>query len=73
MDFMRHLRPEYPNKKCAAVSSAFETFQSVELSLHQLLPSRADVRFTQLNKTIFFNLTQFVEQTLFQKVVKGRL
>ena len=64
MDFKRHLRPEYSNKKRATKSSALGLFQSVELSLLELLPSRAQVRFTQRNKIIFLNLTQFIEHSL---------
>ncbi len=64
MDFLRHLRPEYCNKKRAAESNALGLFQSVELSLLVLLPSRAQVRFAQHNKIIFLTLTQFIEQTL---------
>lgn len=63
MDFKRHLRPEYSNKKRATKSSALGLFQSVELSLLELLPSRAQVRFTQRNKIIFLNLTQFIEHS----------
>jgi hypothetical protein len=63
MDFKRHLRPEYANKKRATKSSALGTFQSVELSLPVLLPSRAQVRFTQRNKIIFLTLTQFIEHS----------
>lgn len=61
MDFLRHLRPEYHNKKRAAISNALGLFQSVELSLLRLLPSRAEVRFAQQHKSIFLNLTQFSE------------
>jgi len=63
MDFLRHLRPEYSNEKRAAKSNALGPSQSVELSLHRLLPSRAGVRFAQLNKNNFLTLTQFIEQT----------
>jgi len=63
MDFKRHLRPEWANKKRAAQSNALRPFQSVELSLHRLLPSRAGVRFTQPFKNRFFNLTQFIEHS----------
>jgi hypothetical protein len=63
MDFLRHLQPEYSNKKRAAKGNALTLFQLVELSLLELLPSRAQVRFTQLIKNIFLSLTQFSEQT----------
>lgn len=45
--FKRHLRPEWTLKKRATFGSTFRPFQSVELSLPQLLLSRAGVRFTQ--------------------------
>ena len=63
MDFKRHLQPEYTNKKRAAKSNALGLFQLVELSLLELLPSRAQVRFTQRNKIIFLTLTQFIEHS----------
>ena len=63
MDFLRHKLLEWYQKKRTTFGSAFRPFQSVELSLPWLLPSRAEVRFTQLNKCIYFNLTQFIEQT----------
>lgn len=66
MDFIRHLRPEYSKKKRAAKSNALGLFQSVELSLLELLPSRAQVRFTQHNKIIFLTLTQFIEHSLYK-------
>lgn len=47
--------------KRATFDSTFGPFQSVELFLHRLLPSRADVCFTQQNK--INQLTQFIEQT----------
>jgi len=60
---MRHKFLEWTVKnKRATFDSTFRPFQSVELFLHRLLPSRADVRFSQQNK--FNQLTQFVEQTL---------
>ena len=60
---MRHKFLEWIVKnKRATFNSTFRPFQSVELSLHRLLPSRADVRYPQLNKGI--KLTQFIEQTL---------
>jgi hypothetical protein len=46
---------------CFTFDNTFRPFQSVELSLHQLLPSRADVRLAQQNKVN--KLTQFIEQT----------
>ena len=61
MDFSRHMRPEYSNKKRATFGSTSGSFQSVELSLQRLLPSRANVRFAQQNKYISFHLTQFIE------------
>lgn len=64
MDFKRHLQPEYTNKKRAAKSNALGLFQLVELSLLELLPSRAQVRFSQRNKIIFLTLTQFIEHSL---------
>ena len=63
MDFLRHKRLEWYQKKRATFGSTFTLFHSVELSLLRLLPSRALVRFTQLNKCIYFKLTQFIEQT----------
>lgn len=60
---MRHKFLEWAVKnKRATFDSTFGPFQSVELFLHRVLPSRADVRFAQHNK--FNQLTQFVEQTL---------
>lgn len=67
MDFKRHLQPEYTNKKRAAKSNALGLFQLVELSLLELLPSRAQVRFSQRNKIIFLTLTQFIEHSLYFK------
>ena len=59
---MRHKFLEWIVKnKRATFNSTFRPFQSVELSLHRLLPSRADVRYPQLNKVK--QLTQFIEQT----------
>ena len=59
---MRHKFLEWTIKnKRATFNSTFRPFQSVELSLHRLLPSRANVRFTQHNKVN--QLTQFIEQT----------
>ena len=62
---MRHLQPEYLNKKRVtfAQDNTWNLFQLVELSLHWLLLSRANVRFTQQNKVNYFSLTQFIEQT----------
>ena len=54
-DFIRHLQPEWTIKKRATFGSAFRIFQLVELSLLVLLPSRAQVRFTQQHEYIFFN------------------
>jgi hypothetical protein len=57
---MRHKFLEWVlKKKRATFNSTLRPFQSVEVSLHQMLPSRADVRFTQLNKVN--QLTQFIE------------
>ena len=59
---MRHKFLEWIVKnKRATFNSTFRPFQSVELSLHRLLPSRADVCYPQLNKVK--QLTQFIEQT----------
>jgi hypothetical protein len=61
---MRHKFLEWTVKnKRATFDSTFGPFQSVELFLHRVLPSRADVRFAQHNK--FNQLTQFIEQTRF--------
>ena len=63
---MRHIQPEYLNKKRVTfvLDNTWNLFQLVELSLHWLLLSRANVRFTQQNKVNYFSLTQFIEQTL---------
>lgn len=55
MDFVRHLQPEWTKEKRVTLGNAFRPFQSVEVSLLVLLPSRAQVRFTQPNECIFFN------------------
>ena len=55
MDFTRHLQPEWIKEKRATFGNAFRPFQSVEVSLLVLLPSSAQVRFTQHNECIFFN------------------
>ena len=48
MDFLRHKFMEWITKnKRATFGSTLRPFQSIELSLHWLLPSRANVRFTQ--------------------------
>lgn len=61
---MRHLQPEYQiNKNVLPLATRSEIFQLVELSLHWLLSSRANVRFTQRTKINYFYLTQFIEQT----------
>jgi hypothetical protein len=62
---MRHIQPEYLNKKRVtfAQDNTWNLFQLVELSLHWLLLSRANVRFTQHYKVNYFSLTQFIEQT----------
>ncbi len=60
MSFIRHTRPEYLKQKRATFGSTFITFQSVEISLHWLLSSRARVRFSQQCKNN--QLTQFIEQ-----------
>jgi hypothetical protein len=57
---MRHKFLEWTTKnKRATFDSTLRPFQSVELSLHRMLPSRADVRFAQHNKVN--QLTQFIE------------
>lgn len=59
---MRHQFLEWITKnKRATFGSTLRPFQSVELSLHWVLPSRANVRFIQQNK--FNQLTQFIKQT----------
>jgi hypothetical protein len=59
---MRHDFLEWIVKnKRATFNSTLRPFQSVELFLHRLLLSRADVRFTQQNKVN--QLTQFIKQT----------
>ena len=67
MDFLRHTFLEWTNKnKRATFDSTFRPFQSVELSLHWLLPSRANVRFTQhieFNKEINSKATDTVHRT----------
>jgi hypothetical protein len=51
MDFLRHKFLEWANKnKRATFGSTLRPFQSDELTLHWLLPSRANVRFTQHNE-----------------------
>ena len=54
--------------KRATLGSTLRPFQSVELSLHWLLPSRANVRFIRpdqdIKDTIKYLLTQFIEQSL---------
>jgi hypothetical protein len=48
MDFLRHKFLEWNSKnKRATFGSTLRPFPSVELSLHWLLPSRANVRFAQ--------------------------
>jgi hypothetical protein len=48
MDFLRYKFLEWITKnKRATFGSTLRPFQSVELSLHWLLPSRANVRFAQ--------------------------
>ena len=60
---MRHTFLGWTSKnKRATFNSTFGPSQSVELFLHRMLPSRADVRFTQQSK--INQLTQFIEQTL---------
>jgi hypothetical protein len=62
---MRHLQQEYQlNKNVLPLATRSLIFQLVELSLQWMLSSRANARFTQRTKINFFNLTQFVEQTL---------
>lgn len=68
---MRHIQPEYLNKKRVifAQDNTWSLFQLVELSLHWLLLSRANVRFTQQDKVNYFSLTQFIEQTRPDKTI----
>jgi len=47
MDFLRHKFLEWIESKRVTIGNTFRPFQSVELSLQRLLPSRAFVRFTQ--------------------------
>ena len=62
---MRHLQQEYQlNKNVLPLATRSLIFQLVELSLQGLLSSRAFVRFTQCANIVYFNLTQFIEQTL---------
>lgn len=67
MDFLRHKFLEWIKKnKRATFGSTFRPFQSVELSLHWLLPSRAIVRFAQqceFNKELNFKTTDTVYRT----------
>ena len=64
MSFIRHLQQEYyQNKNVLPLATRSMIFQLVELSLHRLLSSRANVCFTQHTKVNNFNLTQFIEQT----------
>ena len=66
MDFLRHITlGMFIKKERTTFGSTFRPFQSVELTLLRLLPSRAFVRFTQLNKNNYLKLTQFIEQTPF--------
>jgi hypothetical protein len=64
---MRHQFLEWTTKnKRATFDSTFRPFQSVELSLHWLLPSRANVRFTQhieFNKELNSKATDTVHRT----------
>ena len=71
MDFLRHKRSEWYQKKRTTFGSTFILFLSVELTLQRLLPSRALVRFTQLNKYIYLKLTQFIEQTLMYRSLRN--
>jgi hypothetical protein len=64
MSFMRYKQQEYlKNKNVLLLVTRFRTFPLVELSLGWMLSSRAFLRFTQQTNVLFFNLTQFVEQT----------
>lgn len=64
---MRHQFLEWTTKnKRATFGSTFRPFQSVELSLHWLLPSRANVRFTQrieAKKKVYTLITDTVYRT----------
>lgn len=67
MDFLRHKFLEWTKKnKRATFGSTLRPFQSVELSLHRLLPSRANVRFAQhceFNKELNSKTTDTVYRT----------
>ena len=66
---MRHFQQEYQiNKNVLPLATRSLIFQLVELSLHRVITSRAFVRFTQHTKINNFNLTQFIEQTLFKPI-----
>ena len=56
---MRHIQPKYIKKRVTFVQdNTWNLFQLVELSLHWLLLSRANVRFAQHGKDNTFYLTQ---------------
>lgn len=58
MGFKRHLQQEYISiKSVLPYSSTPHIFQLVELSLGWLLPSRAILRFTQLEQSYFLTDT----------------
>ena len=58
MGFKRHIRQElYINKNVLHLAARYVIFQSVELSLGWLLPSRAILCFAQRNKVIFLTDT----------------
>ena len=65
MSFMRYIQQEYlENKNVLPLAARSKIFPLVELSLEWLLSSSAILCFTQLANVLFFNLTQFIEQTL---------
>ena len=70
---MRHKQQEYlKNKNVLLLVTRLETFPLVELSLGWVLSSRAILRFTQQANVLFFILTQFIEQTLFELMIRVR-
>lgn len=67
MSFIRHKQQEYlENTNVLPLAARLWTFPLVELSLGWLLSSSASLCFTQQANVLFFNLTQFIEQTHFQ-------
>ena len=62
---MRHKQQKYKiNKNVLPLITRSIIFPLVEVSLRWLLSSRAILRFTQHTNIVFFNLTQFIEQSL---------